>query len=87
LAERTQATAVWQNEPNSAVKIAGYGAVDKSIEETRRIRLVGQPVTLSRPPSKTAARPPEFGKQTEEVLAEFGLGADEVAQFRQREVV
>ena len=37
--------------------------------------LVGQPVTLSRTPSKMAARPPEFGEQTEEVLAEFGFGA------------
>jgi hypothetical protein len=30
-----------------------------------------------------AARPREFGEQTEEVLAEFGFGADEVAQLRQ----
>jgi hypothetical protein len=25
-----------------------------------------------------AARPPEFGEQTEEVLAEFGFGKDEI---------
>jgi hypothetical protein len=25
-----------------------------------------------------AVRPPEFGEQTEEVLAEFGFGADEI---------
>src|SRR4029077_16314122 len=30
----------------------------------RHSRLVGQPVTLSRTPSKMAARPPEFGEQT-----------------------
>jgi hypothetical protein len=34
-----------------------------------------------------AARPPEFGEQTEEVLAEFGFGADEVAKLRQAKVV
>jgi crotonobetainyl-CoA:carnitine CoA-transferase CaiB-like acyl-CoA transferase len=34
-----------------------------------------------------AARPREFGEQTEEVLAEFGFGADEVAQLRQAKVV
>ena len=42
-------------------------------DENRHIQLVGQPVTLSRTPSKMAARPPEFGEQTEEVLAEFGF--------------
>jgi hypothetical protein len=35
-------------------------------EENRHIRLVGQPVTMSRTPSKMAARP-EFGEQTEEL--------------------
>ena len=43
-------------------------------DENRHIQLVGQPVTLSRTPSSMAARPPEFGEQTEEVLAEFGFG-------------
>jgi crotonobetainyl-CoA:carnitine CoA-transferase CaiB-like acyl-CoA transferase len=75
LAERTQ----------FAVKIAGYGAVDKSI--TWHIHLVGRPVTLSRPPSKIAARPREFGDQTAEVLAEFGFGAEEVKQLRRVKVV
>src|SRR4029077_8506620 len=37
-------------------------------DENRHIQLGGQPVTLSRTPSKMAARPPEFGEQTEEVL-------------------
>ena len=56
-------------------------------DENRHIQLVGQPVTLSRTPSKMAARPPEFGEQTEEVLAEFGFGTDEIAELRQRKVV
>jgi formyl-CoA transferase len=55
--------------------------------EQRHIRLVGQPVTLSRTPSKLVARPPEFGEQTEEVLTEFGLGTDEIAELRQAKVV
>ena len=55
--------------------------------ENRHIRLVGQPVTLSRTPSQMAARPPEFGEQTEEVLAEFGFSADEIAGLRQAKVV
>ena len=56
-------------------------------DENRHIQLVGQPVTLSRTPSRMAARPPEFGEQTEEVLAEFGFGKDEIAELRQRKVV
>jgi crotonobetainyl-CoA:carnitine CoA-transferase CaiB-like acyl-CoA transferase len=47
--------------------------------EGRHIRLVGQPMTLSRTPSKMVARPPEFGEQTDEVLAKFGFSADEIS--------
>jgi crotonobetainyl-CoA:carnitine CoA-transferase CaiB-like acyl-CoA transferase len=62
-------------------------AQDVPNEEKRHIRLVGQPVKLSRTPSKMAAPPPEFGEQTEEVLAEFGFGKDEIADLRERKVV
>jgi formyl-CoA transferase len=62
-------------------------AQDVPNAENRHIRLVGQPVTLSRTPSKMAARPPEFGEQTEELLTEFGFGAEEIAQLRQAKVV
>jgi crotonobetainyl-CoA:carnitine CoA-transferase CaiB-like acyl-CoA transferase len=44
-------------------------------------------VTVSRTPRGLPARPPEFGEQTEEVLAEFGFGQDEIAELRQRKVV
>jgi formyl-CoA transferase len=33
------------------------------------------------------ARPPEFGEQTKEVLAEFGFTADEIGSLRQARVV
>jgi crotonobetainyl-CoA:carnitine CoA-transferase CaiB-like acyl-CoA transferase len=62
-------------------------AQDVPNAENRHIRLVGQPVTLSRTPSKMAARPPEFGEQTDEVLAEFGFGADEIVALKQGKVV
>ncbi|WP_159011721.1 CoA transferase [Bradyrhizobium sp. S69] len=55
--------------------------------ENRPIRLVGQPFKLSRTPSKMVAPPPEFGEQTEEVLAEFGFSAGEIAELRQAKVV
>ena len=62
-------------------------AQDVPNEENRPIRLLAQPVKLSRTPSKMAARPPEFGEQTEEVLAEFGFTASEIAELRQAKVV
>ena len=62
-------------------------AQDVPNAENRHIRLVGQPVTLSRTPSRMAARPPEFGEQTEEVLAEFGFTPDEIGALRRDKVV
>ena len=56
-------------------------------DQNRHIQLVSQPVILSRTPSKMAARPPEFGEHTEEVLAEFGFAADEIKDLRERKVV
>src|SRR4029077_11468597 len=54
-------------------------AQDVPNPEGRHIRLVGQPMTLSRKPSKMVARPPKFGEQTDEVLAKFGFSADEIS--------
>jgi crotonobetainyl-CoA:carnitine CoA-transferase CaiB-like acyl-CoA transferase len=34
-----------------------------------------------------AARPPEFGEQTEEVLAEFGFTKDEIGRLKEAKVV
>jgi formyl-CoA transferase len=62
-------------------------AQDVPNPEGRQIRLVGQPMTLSRTPSRMTARPPEFGEQTDEVLAEFGFSADEINSLRQSKVV
>ena len=62
-------------------------AQDVPNAEGRHIRLVGQPFTLSRTPSKMSARPPEFGEQTEEVLAEFGFTKDEIASLRKNKIV
>ncbi|GMO81715.1 CoA transferase [Bradyrhizobium ottawaense] len=62
-------------------------AQDVPNDEDRHIRLVGQPVTMSRTPSRMVAPPPEFGEQTEEVLMEFGLAADEIARLRKARVI
>jgi formyl-CoA transferase len=46
------------------------------------ITLLGQPVTLSRTPSRLATAAPEYGEQCDEILAELGYGADDIARFR-----
>jgi crotonobetainyl-CoA:carnitine CoA-transferase CaiB-like acyl-CoA transferase len=44
--------------------------------------VVGQPVQLSRTPSRMVAPPPEMGEHTDEVLAEFGCTAEEIDELR-----
>ncbi|MGY4307243.1 crotonobetainyl-CoA:carnitine CoA-transferase CaiB-like acyl-CoA transferase [Bradyrhizobium sp. USDA 4369] len=56
-------------------------------DDGRDITLVAQPFTLSRTPSRMAARPPEFGEQTEEILSEFGFTDGEIADLRLNRVV
>jgi formyl-CoA transferase len=56
-------------------------------QDGRTLRLVGQPVALSRTPSRLAAPPPELGEHTDEVLAEFGFDADDIAALRRASVI
>jgi formyl-CoA transferase len=44
-------------------------------------------MTLSRTPSRMAARPPALGEHTDEVLKEFGFSAGEIAALRQSKAV
>jgi crotonobetainyl-CoA:carnitine CoA-transferase CaiB-like acyl-CoA transferase len=52
------------------------------------VECVGQAINLSRTPQPPRMRPsPEMGEHTEEVLADLGYSADDVAQLRTRGVV
>ena len=46
------------------------------------ITLLGQPVTLSRTPSRLATAAPEYGEHTDDVLRELGYSAAEIDGFR-----
>jgi formyl-CoA transferase len=49
--------------------------------------LVGQPIKLSRTPAKLVTAAPGRGEHNEEVLAEFGFTAAEIAGLKQQGVV
>jgi formyl-CoA transferase len=51
------------------------------------IQLVGQPVHLSRTPSKLRTAAPEKGEHTDEILREFGYDDGAIADFRRRNIV
>jgi crotonobetainyl-CoA:carnitine CoA-transferase CaiB-like acyl-CoA transferase len=51
------------------------------------LRLLGQPVRLSRTPSEMRMRPPECGEHTSEILASLGYSAEEIEELRRREIV
>ncbi len=48
---------------------------------------VGQPVALSRTPSKVVATPPEQGQHTDEVFKEFGFSDAEIAKLHEAKAV
>jgi formyl-CoA transferase len=52
-----------------------------------RLRLVNQPVKLSRTPAKLLAASPERGEHTEEVLKELGFKDSEISEFKTNNIV
>jgi crotonobetainyl-CoA:carnitine CoA-transferase CaiB-like acyl-CoA transferase len=50
-----------------------------TMKDKSKMRLIGQPVGLSRTPSRLAARPPELGEHTNAILKEFGFSARDIA--------
>src|SRR5262245_48004315 len=51
------------------------------------LRMAGQPMSLSRTPSRLAAPPPALGEHTDAVLKEFGFSAKEIAALRKANAV
>jgi crotonobetainyl-CoA:carnitine CoA-transferase CaiB-like acyl-CoA transferase len=51
------------------------------------LRMAGQPMSLSRTPSRLAAPPPKLGEHTDAVLKEFGFSAKEIAALHKANAV
>src|SRR5499427_7501794 len=51
------------------------------------LRMAGQPMALSRTPSRLVAPPPKLGEHTDQVLKEFGFSAKDIAALRKANAV
>jgi crotonobetainyl-CoA:carnitine CoA-transferase CaiB-like acyl-CoA transferase len=56
-------------------------------KDKSKLALVGQPVSLSRTPSKLVAPPPALGQHTNAVLKEFGFTAKQIAALRAADAI
>jgi formyl-CoA transferase len=51
------------------------------------LRLIGQPISMSRTPSRLVARPPKLGEHTDAVLKELGFSARQIAALHKANAV
>jgi crotonobetainyl-CoA:carnitine CoA-transferase CaiB-like acyl-CoA transferase len=56
-------------------------------KDKSKTRLIGQPMLLSRTPSRLVARPPELGEHTDAILKEFGFNARDIAALHKAKAV
>jgi crotonobetainyl-CoA:carnitine CoA-transferase CaiB-like acyl-CoA transferase len=56
-------------------------------KDKKNFTLVGQPVSLSRTPSKLVAPPPGLGQHTDTVLKEFGFSTKQITALRQANAI
>jgi crotonobetainyl-CoA:carnitine CoA-transferase CaiB-like acyl-CoA transferase len=57
------------------------------VQKVGDVPYLGQPVTLSRTPSKVASHPPKQGEHTAEILNEFGYSSAAVENLRKKGIV
>jgi formyl-CoA transferase len=68
------------------VKYSGIAQTVTS-DKIGEFEIVGQPIHLSRTPSKLATATPEAGEHNDEVLTALGYGKDQIAGFKAKGVI
>ncbi len=68
-------------------QVEHLGLAQSVKKKDRTLRMAGQPVSLSRTPSKLVAPPPDLGEHTDAVLKEFGFKAKEIAALRKANAI
>jgi crotonobetainyl-CoA:carnitine CoA-transferase CaiB-like acyl-CoA transferase len=68
-------------------QVEHLGLAQSVKKKDRTLRMAGQPVSLSRTPSKLVAPPPDLGEHTDAVLKEFGFKASEIAALRKANAI
>jgi crotonobetainyl-CoA:carnitine CoA-transferase CaiB-like acyl-CoA transferase len=68
-------------------QVEHLGMAQSVKKKDRTLRMAGQPVSLSRTPSKLVAPPPDLGEHTDAVLKEFGFKASEIAALRKANAI
>ena len=56
-------------------------------KDKSKMALVGQPMSLSRTPSRLAVRPPELGEHTDTILKEFGFSKRDITALHKAKAV
>jgi formyl-CoA transferase len=69
------------------VQFRGLGMVRELAKQASTVRYLAQPVQLTRTPSDVVRHPPARGEHTDDILADIGLSAREIAQLRVQQVI
>ena len=68
-------------------QVQHLGIVREIATGSRTLRVLSQPVTLGRTPSRVVSPPPGRGEHTGEVLREFGFSDEEITRLRRDKVI